>query len=129
VLEEGDPQAEQLNSCCYFQFGGPADALWDPVFNARLAWEGFFTITSGGPGGGGGAEGAAREPLPELQPYYGVLTWQNFHQVRRPLPHSQPASFIVRALSLSLSLMCVACWRLRRSEPAHPHTYYQCTAY
>ena len=45
--------------------------LWDPTFNARLAWEGFFTITTSGPRG-------SVEPLPELQPYYGVLLWAHF---------------------------------------------------
>ena len=47
-------------------------ALWDAEFNARLAWEGFFTITAKtGPRG-------RIEPLPELQPFYGVLTFPNF---------------------------------------------------
>jgi len=70
ILKGKDKQALQLNQCNYFQFSGPKAALWDPVFNARLAYEGFFTITSG--------RGASNEPLPELQPFYGVLTWDNF---------------------------------------------------
>ena len=72
VLERGDEQAKALNQCSYFQFAGPAKQIWDPSFNARLAWEGFFTITADtGPG-------RRNEPLPELQPYYVVLLWPNF---------------------------------------------------
>ena len=74
ALEAGDEQAESLNSCHYFQFSGPEEAVWDATFNARLAWEGFFTITS--------STGRRRaiEPLPELQPFYGVLLWDNFER-------------------------------------------------
>lgn len=60
----------RLNLCNYFQFSGPMDTLWDPIFNARLAYEGFFTITNG--------RGTRAEPLPELQPFYGVVTWDHF---------------------------------------------------
>jgi len=70
VLNAGDEQARRLNTCNYFQFSGPDSALWDPVLNARLAYEGFFTITTRRRG--------KTEPLPELQPFYGVLTWSNF---------------------------------------------------
>ena len=70
ALEAGDEQAADLNKCCYFQFSGPERALWDPEFNARLAWEGFFTITTG--------RGGRIEPLPELQPFYGVLLFKHF---------------------------------------------------
>jgi hypothetical protein len=64
ALQAGDEQAQSLNTCNYFQFAGADDAVWDAAFNARLAWEGFFTITTSSRrrGGGGG-----REPLPELQ--------------------------------------------------------------
>ena len=77
ILEAEDRQGPaelptELNTCCYFQFSGAEDDLWDPVFNARLAWEGFFTITSYSRAFRGA------EPLPELQPYYGVVTWPNF---------------------------------------------------
>lgn len=74
VLSGDDEHAQDLNKCNYFQFSGPAKALWNPRFNARLAWEGFFTITA--------RTGPNRrvEPLPELQPYYGVLLWRNFEQ-------------------------------------------------
>ncbi|KAL1524355.1 hypothetical protein AB1Y20_019252 [Prymnesium parvum] len=69
-------QAILLNSCNYFQFSGSPAALWDPSFLARLAYEGFFTITaSTGPRGE-----EMIEPLPELQPYYGVLFWKDFEQ-------------------------------------------------
>mmetsp|Transcript_69493 Transcript_69493/g.192323 ORF Transcript_69493/g.192323 Transcript_69493/m.192323 type:complete len:409 (-) Transcript_69493:120-1346(-) len=74
VLNAGTPQARRLGSCNYFQFSGSDSALWDPTFNARLAFEGFFTITSERRG--------KVEPLPELQPFYGVLTWQNFEASR-----------------------------------------------
>ena len=72
ALEADDEQAADLNQCNYFLFSGPQEALWDAEFNARLAWEGFFTITS--------RTGPRRqiEPLPELQPFYGVLLWPNF---------------------------------------------------
>ena len=71
VLNAGDEQARELSSCSYFQFAGNRSAdVWDAAFNARLAWEGFFTITTG--------RGQRNEPLPELQPFYGVLLWSNF---------------------------------------------------
>lgn len=72
VLNAGDSQARRIGTCNYFQFSGSEDAVWDPRFNARLAYEGFFTITMQRRG--------KREPLPELQPFYGVLTWPNFGQ-------------------------------------------------
>ena len=76
VLEGDDEQARELNTCNYFQFSGREAALWDATFNARLAWEGFFTITAN--------TGPRRriEPLPELQPFYGVLTWDNFENAK-----------------------------------------------
>ena len=76
VLDAGDEQAKSLSSCHYFQFSGPAAAQWKPRFNARLAWEGFFTITARtGPG-------RTIEPLPELQPFYSVVTWPNFEAAK-----------------------------------------------
>lgn len=85
VLQAGDEQARSLNTCNYFQFSGSADAVWDPTFNARLAWEGFFTITTARRARGG-ARGD-REPLPELQPFYGVLTWPNFYAAKNVQTH------------------------------------------
>jgi hypothetical protein len=84
VLQAGDTQAASLNTCNYFQFSGTQDALWDATFNARLAWEGFFTITTSrrSRAGSGG-----REPLPELQPFYGVLTWPNFYAAKHIRTH------------------------------------------
>jgi hypothetical protein len=86
ALEAGDEQARRLGLCAYFQFGSGAraeqEAVWDATFNARLAWEGFFTITTSRGAGG------RTEPLPELQPFYGVLLWPNFEasrHVRRAL--------------------------------------------
>ena len=71
-VEVRDEQAHQLGQFNYFQFSGDDEALWDAKFNALLAWEGFFTITA--------KRGRRRviEPLPELQPFYGVLLWPNF---------------------------------------------------
>ena len=46
ALEAGDQQAAALGECNYFQFVGPADALWAPRLLARLSWEGFFVITA-----------------------------------------------------------------------------------
>jgi hypothetical protein len=58
----------------YFMFTGSHEEVWEPSFNAFLAWNGFFTITHGSRGRPDGEE----VPLPELQPYYGVLLWYNF---------------------------------------------------
>jgi hypothetical protein len=68
-LAARDPE---VGSYGYFLFGLGTRSAWDPAFNARLLWEGFFTITaelgvSGEP-----------QPLPELQPFYGVLHWFYF---------------------------------------------------
>ena len=60
----------------YFMFTGSDEQVWDPTFNARLAWEGFFTITHGSRNSAEGKE----VPLPELQPFYGVLLWHNFER-------------------------------------------------
>lgn len=70
VLFAGDRQAQRLGLCSYFQFVGTERQIWDPTLMARLAYEGFFTITTG--------RSRVIEPLPELQPFYGVLTWPNF---------------------------------------------------
>lgn len=69
VIGAKDEQARMLEMCNYFQFQGQSEAVWEPIFNAKLAYEGFFTITTGW-----------REtvPLPELQPFYSVVTWPNF---------------------------------------------------
>jgi hypothetical protein len=48
---------EQFN---YFIFGGTTAQRWDPTIYAKLAHEGFFTITTG--------RGRSIQPLPELQP-------------------------------------------------------------
>ena len=85
ALQAGDEQALSLNTCNYFQFSGSLDAVWDATFNARLAWEGFFTITTARRVRGGATGG--REPLPELQPFYGVLTWPNFHAAKHVRTH------------------------------------------
>lgn len=79
ALQADDEQAKSLNTCNYFQFAGKDDAIWDAEFNARLAWEGFFTITTRRRGG--------HEPLPELQPFYGVLTWPNFSAAKHVRAH------------------------------------------
>lgn len=88
VLQADGSQAASLNSCSHFQFSGSDDALWDPTFNARLAWEGFFTITTTRRvRRGKKAAKEVREPLPELQPFYGVLTWANFHAAKHVRTH------------------------------------------
>jgi len=72
----------------YFQFEGSKDEIWDPTFLARLAHEGFFTITTQRFGG-------EREPLPELQPFYGVLDWTNMNRskaVRKALQQVSESS-------------------------------------
>ena len=63
VLDACDAELRRHN---YFVFGLGSDEAWDPAFNARLLYEGFFTITAR-------LLGAGTEPLPlpELQPYYG----------------------------------------------------------
>ena len=110
VLQAEDEQAKHLNTCCYFQFSGSDEAVWDPTFNARMAWEGFFTITTqssrhGKKSSGSKVMAAVREPLPELQPFYGILTWPNFHaakhvraqlaRLRRQNPHKQECRQLV----------------------------------
>ena len=59
----------------YFMFSGSDKDVWNPEFNAFLAWQGFFTITHGGRHNDG-----KEVPLPELQPFYGVLLWYNFER-------------------------------------------------
>lgn len=77
--QKGDEQAAELNTCNYFQFAGPHAALWDATLHARMAWEGFFTITTSSRG--------QCQPLPELQPFYGVLTWPNFQNAKHVRAH------------------------------------------
>lgn len=72
-FRDGSPV--RLSSFNYFLFDGTDKQIWDPIFLARLAYEGFFTITTGG-------RSRERIPLPELQPYYGVLDWKNFNQAK-----------------------------------------------
>lgn len=72
ALGQEDEQARRLGACNYFQFPGDAKAVWNPQFNAKLAYEGFFTITT--------TRRGVTEPLPELQPFYSVLTWPNFER-------------------------------------------------
>ena len=65
-----------LRSHNYFTFQGSLEQQWDPLFYARLSWEGFFVITTQQRVGGQ----RLRIPLPELQPVYGVLTWPDFER-------------------------------------------------
>jgi hypothetical protein len=70
-LAARDPE---IGSHSYFVFGLGSASAWDPAFNARLLWEGFFTITAKlGVGG-------EPQPLPELQPFYSVLHWSYFER-------------------------------------------------
>ena len=62
----------------YFTFAGGDEQVWSASLYARLAYEGFFTITQQG----------GSKPLPELQPFYSVVDWHNFarsRHVRRAL--------------------------------------------
>jgi len=61
----------RLSEFQYFFFAGTQEQLWDPVFFARLAYDGFFTITT--------TQRGESQPLPELQPFYGVVDWGNFN--------------------------------------------------
>lgn len=69
-----------------------------------MAYEGFFTITTNRRG--------TREPLPELQPFYSVLTWHNFERskhVRKSLSKLRNAG---RSYTLTNSLNPQRTWRL-----------------
>ena len=55
------PGNSELRSCNYFMFSGTVEQQWDPTLLAKLAYEGFFTITHGSRSG-------SAVPLPELQP-------------------------------------------------------------
>lgn len=104
ALDAGDEQAKSLSSCHYFQFSGSAAAQWNPRFNARLAWEGFFTITARtGPG-------RTIEPLPELQPFYSVVTWPNFECAK----HVGQTLRRLRASGHGYRLVCVSDSRAER---------------
>jgi len=59
----------------YYTFGGSLSQVWDPEFYARLAWEGFFTITTE-------LNQRGPEPLPELQPFYGVIDWKDMNEMK-----------------------------------------------
>ncbi|CAK9096143.1 Intraflagellar transport protein 57 homolog, partial [Durusdinium trenchii] len=79
---------------------GPG-AQVDPIFLARLAYEGFFTITTG--------RGRDRKPLPELQPYYGVLDWKNFSlskPVKKALKRAKTRSEDVPSVGVRYYLYC-----------------------
>ena len=65
-------EVEDLAQYCYFVFSPCKPEAWDPAFNARLLWEGFFTITADL------VHGMEPQPLPELQPFYGVVHWHFF---------------------------------------------------
>eukprot|EP00435_Cladocopium_sp_Y103_P019309 s3385_g4.t1 len=79
-FRDGSPV--RLSSFNYFLFDGTDKQIWDPIFLARLAYEGFFTITTGGRSCPDLNWSRERIPLPELQPYYGVLDWKNFNQAK-----------------------------------------------
>lgn len=56
------PGNAELRTCNYFMFSGTAEQQWDPTLLAKLAYEGFFTITHQS------RFGSDALPLPELQP-------------------------------------------------------------
>jgi hypothetical protein len=57
------PANALLRTCNYFKFSGSAEQQWDSTLLAKLAYEGFFTITHK-------TRGSTVEPLPEFQPMY-----------------------------------------------------------
>jgi hypothetical protein len=59
-----DPDFAQLRTCNYFMFCGAEEQQWDSTLLAKLAYEGFFTITHKERG----RSGTVVVPLPELQP-------------------------------------------------------------
>jgi hypothetical protein len=74
-----------LSDFNYFTFAGTDKQIWDPVIYAKLAHEGFFTITTRRNrqrSGSAPKDCENREPLPELQPFYGVLDWENFNSAK-----------------------------------------------
>ena len=64
-----DPDFAQLRTCNYFMFCGAEEQQWDSTLLAKLAYEGFFTITHKERG----RRGIVVVPLPELQPMYAAL--------------------------------------------------------
>merc|ERR1711871_535416 len=65
----------------YFPLAGAPEELWEPVLFARMAWEGFFTITTGdNPETGQRLKDPV--PLPELQPFYSVIEFQWFEAAK-----------------------------------------------
>ena len=64
----------------YFLFHGSDEQIWHHRLLARLAWEGFFTITSDRDYRHNQRSRAGRHdwPLPELQPFYSVVDWSEF---------------------------------------------------
>jgi hypothetical protein len=61
----------------YFKFCAEDDSVWDPTLHARLAYEGFFTITTEAEKGS-----HMKIPLTELQPFYSVCFWEEFERAK-----------------------------------------------
>eukprot|EP00518_Triparma_eleuthera_P019596 CAMPEP_0197546944 /NCGR_PEP_ID=MMETSP1320-20131121/1416_1 /TAXON_ID=91990 /ORGANISM="Bolidomonas sp., Strain RCC2347" /LENGTH=225 /DNA_ID=CAMNT_0043106617 /DNA_START=493 /DNA_END=1166 /DNA_ORIENTATION=+ len=78
LLSLPSPQGAMLRSHQYFLFTPltPEHSVWSPTFYASLCRHGFFVITT---------QTAPKRtiPLPELQPYYGVVHWPMFLSSRR----------------------------------------------
>jgi len=102
---------EGVAGCNYFQMWGDQE-VWDPVVNARLAWEGFFIITNSS---SRDPEKCDAVPLPELQPFYGVLLWPNFEVSKRVKKELQRLRTNQTAKELDLRLVnCAEPWRTWR---------------
>uniref|UniRef100_A0A7S4BZS0 Uncharacterized protein n=1 Tax=Chrysotila carterae TaxID=13221 RepID=A0A7S4BZS0_CHRCT len=65
-----------LSNFNFFLFDVSATSAWSPRQNARLAYEGFITITAKV------HRNKPEQPLPELQPFYSVLCWRDFQSSR-----------------------------------------------
>ena len=68
VAEDSAGNSITLSQFNYFPLAGTEQQVWDYTVYAKLAFEGFFTITTARRIGLAG-----RSPLPELQPFYGKV--------------------------------------------------------
>ncbi len=70
-----------------FCSAGTDEQVWSPLFYSRLAFEGFFTITTDSPRPGTRRRADrgpdSMEPLAELQPFYSVLEWPKFERSKQ----------------------------------------------
>eukprot|EP00658_Telonema_sp_P-2_P043991 TRINITY_DN3186_c0_g1_i2.p1 TRINITY_DN3186_c0_g1~~TRINITY_DN3186_c0_g1_i2.p1 ORF type:complete len:327 (+),score=111.88 TRINITY_DN3186_c0_g1_i2:156-1136(+) len=81
VAETGAGNQITLGQFQYFIFAGSWEQVWEHHLFARLAFEGFFVITTDRDPGRGNKLGQP-QPLPELQPFYSVLDWDKFGEAK-----------------------------------------------